>query len=77
VWINYEEKSVGISLLPHLINYQPYQFPDCVQIGQRFEDAKIIMVLKQNGLLLQLQTEPEQLAYVPVRSLVCLSCIIY
>lgn len=64
--VDYENKMASFSLLPHIVKYQAYEFPEAVQIGQRFEAAKVTMVDKRNGLFLELPTEPAQAAVVPV-----------
>ncbi len=66
VHVDYENKMASFSLLPHIVKYQAYEFPEAVQIGQRFEAAKVTMVDKRNGLFLELPTEPAQAAFVPV-----------
>lgn len=65
VHVDYENKMASFSLLPHIVKYQAYEFPEAVHIGQRFEAAKVTMVDKRNGLFLELPTEPAQAAFVP------------
>jgi len=46
---------------------EPYHFPPGSLIGDIFEEAKVMRIEKDYGMVLQLPTEPEQRAFVHVR----------
>jgi len=48
---------------------EPYHFPPGSLIGDIFEEAKVMRIEKDYGMVLQLPTEPEQRAFVHVRNI--------
>lgn len=71
--VDYESKTTRISLLPHIVHYKPYRFPDDVHVGKKYEDALVTAVSKRGGITLELPTEPTQKAFVLVCLQLCLA----
>jgi len=66
IYVNYESKRVALSALPHIIHFEPFPFPAKTNIGDAFENAKVMRIEKTYGMVLQLPTEPEQRAFVHI-----------
>lgn len=66
LYIDFENKTVGLSLLPHLVKLGSFE-QDAPEIGSIFEDAKIARIDVGVGLVLSIPSHPQLSAYVHVR----------
>lgn len=65
-YIDYDSKSIYMGCTPHLLQWEAFQFP--VEIGNIFNNAKIIKAVNKYGIFMKLPSQPTpQVAYASVR----------
>jgi len=69
LYVDFENKAVGLTVKPNLLSLEPYHFN--VTVGDIFENAVVKRVDRGIGLAIELPTKEPQAGYVHV-SVTCL-----
>ena len=75
VRVDYETKSISLSLKPHVVDMVPHEFP--VKLGDILENCRVTFVRDDLGLSLQLASNPPQEAFVHVSAMFLLPFLVY
>eukprot|EP01116_Phalansterium_solitarium_P003177 TRINITY_DN1386_c1_g1_i1.p1 TRINITY_DN1386_c1_g1~~TRINITY_DN1386_c1_g1_i1.p1 ORF type:complete len:2083 (+),score=1015.05 TRINITY_DN1386_c1_g1_i1:162-6410(+) len=59
IWVDYEAKAVGLSLLEHVVGHRAHRFPPGIRIGDYFDNATVERVDSGVGIVLRLPAGPD------------------